>query len=61
MRVDRLLKGLAEGYFLGKGFATDLPGGVMAFLKSPLAAELPDVQLLFAAAPAGPAWRGNLL
>jgi 4-pyridoxate dehydrogenase len=26
-------------------------GGVMAFLKSPLAGALPDVQLLFAAAP----------
>src|SRR5262249_61921813 len=29
----------------------NLPGGVMAFLRSPLAQDLPDLQLLFTAAP----------
>ena len=51
MRLDRIAVDLAKTYFFGSGLSADLPGGVMAFLKSPLAAELPDVQLLFAAAP----------
>ena len=51
MRLDRIAVDLARTYFFGSGLSADLPGGVMAFLKSPLAAAMPDVQLLFAAAP----------
>ena len=55
MRADRIALELANTYFFGRGIATDLPGGLMAFLKSGLgggpAAELPDIQLLFNAAP----------
>ena len=55
MRADRIALDLANCYFRGRGIATDLPGGVMAFLKSGAvsskAAELPDIQLLFNAAP----------
>src|SRR5262249_23238327 len=51
MRLDRIARELATAYFLGKGIATDLPAGAMAFLRSPHAASLPDVQLLFISAP----------
>jgi len=51
MRADRIAIDLAKTYFFGSGLSADLPGGVMAFLKSPLAEDLPDLQLLFAAAP----------
>ena len=51
MRADRIAVDLAKTYFFGSGLSADLPGGVMAFLKSPLAQDLPDLQLLFVAAP----------
>lgn len=51
MRADRIAMELAKCYLFGKGLATDLPGGEMAFLKSPLADDLPDIQFLFNAAP----------
>lgn len=51
MRLDRIAVDLGKTYFFGLGISADLPAGVMAFLKSPLAGALPDVQLLFAAAP----------
>jgi choline dehydrogenase/4-pyridoxate dehydrogenase len=55
MRADRMVFELANAYIRGRGIATDLPGGLIAFLKSGLqsgpAAELPDIQLLFNAAP----------
>jgi len=56
MRMDRVALELAKCYFLGKGFATDLPGPLVAFLKTDAAREMPDVQLLFQGAPlaAGP-------
>src|SRR5262249_39777154 len=38
-------------WLFGDGPATDLPGGVMAFLKSRSDVALPDVQVLFNAAP----------
>jgi choline dehydrogenase/4-pyridoxate dehydrogenase len=47
MRLDRLAIGLTSGYVFGKGFATDLPGGITAFVKSGLDAAIPDIQLLF--------------
>jgi choline dehydrogenase/4-pyridoxate dehydrogenase len=51
MRLDRIARELARTYFFGTGIASDLPTGVMAFLKSNQSALLPDVQLLFRAAP----------
>ena len=51
MRIDRILGALANAYWRGDGIAADLPGGIMAFLKSRHATDLPDVQLLFNAAP----------
>jgi 4-pyridoxate dehydrogenase len=51
MRLDRITRDLGRTYFFGTGLSADLPGGVMAFLKSPLADALPDVQFLFAAGP----------
>jgi choline dehydrogenase/4-pyridoxate dehydrogenase len=56
MRLDRIAVELAKCYFLGKGFATDLPGPIVAFLKTDPALRVPDIQLLFQGAPlaAGP-------
>ncbi len=56
MRLDRIAAALANAWVFGKGFATDLPSGVVAFLKSEMAREIPDVQILFHAGPlaAGP-------
>ena len=51
MRFDRIVPALANAYFLGKGIATDLPTGQMAFLKSRPDVALPDIQLIFNAAP----------
>jgi 4-pyridoxate dehydrogenase len=51
MRIDRIVRELGKAYFLGKGIATDLPAGAMAFLRSPYADSLPDVQLIFISAP----------
>jgi 4-pyridoxate dehydrogenase len=51
MRADRIAVELGKAYFRGDGIAADWPGGVMAFLKSSPELPLPDVQLLFSAAP----------
>jgi 4-pyridoxate dehydrogenase len=51
MRADRIMMELAKCYLMGKGLATDLPGGEMAFLKSSPSEALPDIQMLFNAAP----------
>src|SRR5262252_6946843 len=51
MRADRIALELGKAYFRGEGIAADWPGGVMAFLKSSPALTLPDIQLLFSAAP----------
>ena len=51
MRLDRILRALVRAHQRGQGIASDLPGGIMAFLKSREAGELPDIQLLFNAAP----------
>jgi 4-pyridoxate dehydrogenase len=45
------MRALANAYLRGQGIATELPGGIMAFLKSRTDAGLPDIQLLFNAAP----------
>jgi 4-pyridoxate dehydrogenase len=51
MRFDRIVLALARAYFYGEGIATELPTGQMAFLKSRPEVVLPDVQLIFNAAP----------
>jgi 4-pyridoxate dehydrogenase len=51
MRFDRIVPALARAYWRGEGMATDLPSGLIAFLKSRPDAALPDVQLIFNAAP----------
>ena len=51
MRADRIGLDFAKTYLSGKGFSGDVPGGVVAFLKSGPERPLPDVQLLFTAAP----------
>ena len=53
MRVDRIVRELGKAYVFGKGFAADVPGGVVAFLKSGPDVALPDLQYLFTAAPLG--------
>src|SRR5271154_6617731 len=51
MRADRIALELTKTYFRGAGIASDLPGGLIAFLKTAPEAALPDIQLLFNAAP----------
>ena len=51
MRADRIALELGKAYLRGEGIAADWPGGVMAFLKSAPGLDLPDIQLLFNAAP----------
>ena len=51
MRADRIGLDFVKTYLTGKGFSGDVPGGVVAFLKSDASRPLPDVQLLFTAAP----------
>ena len=47
MRLDRVGIALAQAYMGKGGFASDLPFGITAFLKSAAEAAAPDVQLLF--------------
>jgi choline dehydrogenase/4-pyridoxate dehydrogenase len=49
MRVDRLARGLAAGFMFGRGFATELPGGITGFVRSSPDEPIPDIQLLFIA------------
>ncbi len=51
MRFDRIVPALANAYFNGRGIATELPAGIIAFLKSRPDVALPDIQLIFNAAP----------
>jgi choline dehydrogenase/4-pyridoxate dehydrogenase len=51
MRMDRIAVELAKCYLFGKGFATDLPGPLVAFVKTDPAAPMPDIQFLFQGAP----------
>ena len=53
MRLDRITRELARCYFMGQGFATGLPHGLMAFLKTAPDLDMPDIQILFHAAPPG--------
>ncbi|HTH98054.1 MAG TPA: choline dehydrogenase [Stellaceae bacterium] len=51
MRVDRIGMELARAYFFGQGIANDLAAGTMAFLRTSPAEPIPDIQILFNAAP----------
>jgi 4-pyridoxate dehydrogenase len=51
MRFDRIVPALAKAWLPGEGIAAELPVGHMAFLKSRQDTAVPDVQLLFNAAP----------
>ncbi|MFO1067806.1 MAG: choline dehydrogenase [Geminicoccaceae bacterium] len=53
MRADRIARDMARAYLFGTGMAADVPGGVTAFLNAGLGRALPDIQLLFTAAPFG--------
>jgi choline dehydrogenase/4-pyridoxate dehydrogenase len=46
MRLDRIARELLRTYFLGTGFASDLPSGYIAFLKTDPGLAAPDIQLL---------------
>jgi choline dehydrogenase/4-pyridoxate dehydrogenase len=49
MRADRLAAGLAQAVARGRGFMTELPGGITGFVKTDPSKPMPDVQLLFIA------------
>ena len=51
MRLDRIGFELAKTYLFGHGITNDLPAGVMAFLRSEPGKPIPDMQILFNAAP----------
>jgi choline dehydrogenase/4-pyridoxate dehydrogenase len=51
MRLDRVARALGTAYLFGTGFATDLPSGLMGFVKVLPDARVPDVQILFHAGP----------
>lgn len=51
MRFDRAAINMLRAYFTGSGFGTTLPAGVVAFLKSDPALDVPDFELLFPTAP----------
>lgn len=51
MRADRIGLDFIKTYLTGRGFSADVPGGGVAFLKSGPDRPLPDVQMLFTAAP----------
>ncbi|MBL8581018.1 MAG: choline dehydrogenase [Rhizobiaceae bacterium] len=51
MRADRIALDFAKTYLTGRGFSGDVPGGSVGFLRSGPDRRLPDVQLIFTAAP----------
>ncbi|MDB5410927.1 MAG: glucose-methanol-choline oxidoreductase [Rhodospirillales bacterium] len=53
MRLDRIALSLGNAYLFGKGFAADVPGGTVAFVKSREDLPVPDIQILLTAAPLG--------
>jgi 4-pyridoxate dehydrogenase len=55
MRADRIGMSLLNAYAFGRGFASDIPGGVVGFLKSEAQLACPDMQLILTNASL-PAW-----
>ncbi len=51
MRADRAGKLLFDAYVRGEGLATALPAADMAFIRGTHAGRLPDIQIMFIAAP----------
>lgn len=51
LRYDRMAHAMLTSWFGGESFASDVPTGVIAFLKSAADKLLPDVQFLFLSAP----------
>jgi choline dehydrogenase/4-pyridoxate dehydrogenase len=51
MRYDRLARAMLTSWLGGESFASDVPTGVTAFVKSAAEKSLPDVQFLFLSAP----------
>jgi choline dehydrogenase/4-pyridoxate dehydrogenase len=51
MRIDKLALATLSAYLFGKGFASDVPIGCTAFVKSGPGQPVPDLQFLFLAAP----------
>ncbi|MGY8632042.1 GMC family oxidoreductase N-terminal domain-containing protein [Bradyrhizobium sp. 14AA] len=51
MRADRIVRELAKTYFVGGGISNDVPAGTMAFLRTTPDEPIPDLQILFNAAP----------
>ncbi len=51
MRYDRLARAMLTSWLGGESFASDVPTGVTAFVKSAADKLLPDVQFLFLSAP----------
>ncbi len=46
LRYDRIALAMAQAYFFGTGFATEMPGPVVAYLKSRPDLAQPDIQFL---------------
>ena len=46
LRYDRIALAMLRAYFMGQGFATEMPGPIMAFLKSDPSLIQPDIQFL---------------
>ena len=46
LRYDRLLMSMAQAYFFGKGFATEMPGPLTGYICSKDGLPQPDLQLL---------------
>lgn len=61
MRWDRVARDMAQAYVFGSGPASDVPSGIMGFLKSDPGEKLPNLQFLLNAAPltARPYWRSS--
>jgi 4-pyridoxate dehydrogenase len=51
MRFDRMARNLLEAWFLRSGFATSVPSGLMAFIKSEPQLAVPDLEFLLPMAP----------
>jgi len=51
MRYDRLARAMVTSWLGGESFASDVPTGVTAFVKSAPEQTLPDIQFLFLSAP----------
>ena len=51
MRYDRLARAMLVSWLGGESFASDVPTGVTAFIRSTADSALPDIQFLFLSAP----------